>query len=110
MRATWKAQEQITPGPTRQKTSTRASRRDFPLYLGPSLMVSMAYMDPGNYGTDLAAGAGFKFGLVWAFWLASAMAMLLQYLSGKLGIASGHSLPDMVRKSLVRKDFVVPYW
>ena len=70
----------------------------------------MAYMDPGNYGTDLAAGAGFKFGLVWAVWLASAMAMLLQYLSGKLGIASGHSLPEMVRKSLVRKEFVVPYW
>ncbi len=61
-------------------------------------MVSLAYMDPGNYGTDLAAGAGFKFGLVWAVWLASAMAMLLQYLSGKLGIASGHSLPEMVRK------------
>jgi len=73
-------------------------------------MVSLAYMDPGNYGTDLAAGAGFKFGLVWAVWLASAMAMLLQYLSGKLGIASGHSLPEMVRKSLVRKEFVVPYW
>ncbi|OLB47599.1 MAG: hypothetical protein AUG17_06275 [Crenarchaeota archaeon 13_1_20CM_2_53_14] len=73
-------------------------------------MVSLAYMDPGNYGTDLAAGAGFKFGLVWAVWLASAMAMLLQYLSGKLGIASGHSLPEMVRKSLGRKEFVVPYW
>ena len=73
-------------------------------------MVSLAYMDPGNYGTDLAAGAGFKFGLVWAVWLASGMAMLLQYLSGKLGIASGHSLPEMVRKSLVRREFVVPYW
>jgi manganese transport protein len=73
-------------------------------------MVSLAYMDPGNYGTDLAAGAGFKFGLVWAVWLASSMAMLLQYLSGKLGIASGHSLPEMVRKSLIRKEFVIPYW
>src|SRR5437762_4038106 len=110
MRAPWKAQEQIITGPTGQKTSTRASRRDFLLYLGPSIMVSLAYIDPGNYGTDLAAGAGFKFGLVWAVWLASAMAMLLQYLSGKLGIASGHSLPEMVRKSLVRKEFVVPYW
>src|SRR5260370_42445809 len=73
-------------------------------------MVSLAYMDPGNYGTDLAAGAGFKYGLVWAVWLASGMAMLLQYLSGKLGIASGHSLPEMGRKSLVRKEFVIPYW
>jgi manganese transport protein len=110
MRAPWKAQEQITPGLSGQKNGARPSRRDFLLYLGPALMVSLAYMDPGNYGTDLAAGAGFKFDLVWAVWLASGMAMLLQYLSGKLGIASGHSLPEMVRKSLVRKEFVIPYW
>ena len=110
MRAPWKAQEQVTTDLTGRKNTTRPSHRDFLLYLGPALMVSLAYMDPGNYGTDLAAGAGFKFGLVWAVWLASGMAMLLQYLSGKLGIASGHSLPEMVRKSLVRKEFVIPYW
>src|SRR5881409_2486130 len=110
MRAPWKAQEQIATDLTGQRVTTRASRREFLLYLGPALMVSLAYMDPGNYGTDIAAGAGFKFGLVWAVWLASGMAMLLQYLSGKLGIASGHSLPELVRKSLVRREFVVPYW
>src|SRR5437870_1688617 len=110
MRAPWKAHEQLATELTGQRATTRASRREFLLYLGPALMVSLAYMDPGNYGTDIAAGAGFKFGLVWAVWLASGMAMLLQYLSGKLGIASGHSLPEMVRKSLVRKEFVIPYW
>ena len=110
MRAPWKAHEQLATELTGQRATTRASRREFLLYLGPALMVSLAYMDPGNYGTDIAAGAGFKFGLVWAVWLASGMAMLLQYLSGKLGIASGHSLPEMVRKSLVRKGFVIPYW
>src|SRR5438128_1637080 len=110
MRAPWKAQQQVATELTGQKTGTRASRREFLLYLGPALMVSLAYMDPGNYGTDLAAGASFKFGLVWAVWLASGMAMLLQYPSGKRGIASGHSLPEMVRKSLVRKEFVIPYW
>jgi manganese transport protein len=73
-------------------------------------MVSIAYMDPGNYGTDIAAGAGFKYDLLWAGWLASGMAMLLQYLSGKLGVASGYSLPELVRKSLVKRRFVVPYW
>ena len=73
-------------------------------------MVSIAYMDPGNYGTDLAAGAGFKYELLWAVWLASAMAMLLQYLSGKLGIASGYSLPELVRQSLVKRRYVIPYW
>ena len=73
-------------------------------------MVSIAYMDPGNYGTDIAAGAGFKYDLLWAGWLASAMAMLLQYLSGKLGVASGYSLPELVRMSLVKRRYVIPYW
>jgi len=74
-------------------------------------MVSIAYMDPGNYGTDIAAGTGFKYDLLWAGWLASGMAMLLQYLSGKLGIASGYSLPELVRESLGRKRrYVIPYW
>ncbi len=73
-------------------------------------MVSIAYMDPGNYGTDLQAGASFKFGLVWAVWLASGMAMLLQYLSGKLGIATGQSLAEHVKHSLKRRIFIIPYW
>ena len=74
-------------------------------------MVSIAYMDPGNYGTDLQAGAGYKYDLIWAVWLASAMAMLLQYLSGKLGIASGHDLAQLVRNSLGgRRRYVIPYW
>ncbi len=73
-------------------------------------MVSIAYMDPGNYGTDIAAGAGFKYDLLWAAWLAGGMAMLLQYLSGKLGIVSGYSLPELVRMSLVKRRYVIPYW
>src|SRR2546426_2711803 len=110
MRAPWKAQEQIATDLTGQRVTTRASRREFLLYLGPALMVSLAYMDPGNYGTDLAAGAGFKFRLVWAVWLSSGMGMLLQYLFWKLGIASGYSLPEMGRKSLGRKEVLIPYW
>src|SRR5439155_11811647 len=86
------------------------SLRSFVLWLGPALMVSIAYMDPGNYGTDIAAGAAFKYDLLWAAWFAGGMAMLLQYLSGKLGIASGYSLPELVRMSLVKRRFVVPYW
>ena len=79
--------------------------------MGPALMVSIAYMDPGNYGTDIGGGAGYNYALLWAVWLASAMAMLLQYLSGKLGIASGHSLPELIRESFGgRRLYVVPYW
>lgn len=87
-----------------------SSFRGFLVWLGPALMVSIAYMDPGNYGTDIAAGAGFKYELLWAVWLASGMAMLLQYLSGKLGIASGYSLPELVRQSLVKRRYIIPYW
>jgi len=73
---------------TEQVTTDRKKLlKSFLSYLGPALMVSIAYMDPGNYGTDLAAGSIFKYDLVWAVWLASLIAMLLQYLSGKLGIA-----------------------
>jgi manganese transport protein len=80
-------------------------------WVGPALMVSIAYMDPGNYGTDIAAGAGYKYDLLWAGWLASGMAMLLQYLSGKLGIASSHHLAELVRESLGgKRRYVIPYW
>jgi manganese transport protein len=67
-------------------------------------------MDPGNYGTDIASGSGFQYQLLWAVWMASGMAMILQYLSGKLGIASEESLAGHVRKSLRRRSLVIPYW
>jgi manganese transport protein len=70
----------------------------------------MAYMDPGNYGTDIAGGAAFNYDLVWAVVLANIMAMQLQYLSGKLGIATGRSLPDLVKGSLKERRFIIPYW
>jgi manganese transport protein len=67
-------------------------------------------MDPGNYGTDIAGGASQNYTLLWVVWLSSAMAMMLQYLSGKLGIATGKSLPEIIREKLKRKGFIVPYW
>jgi manganese transport protein len=65
----------------------------------------MAYMDPGNYGTDIQAGALFNYGLLWTVWMANLMAMLLQYTSGKLGIATGKDLPELVRESLKGSKF-----
>lgn len=70
----------------------------------------MAYMDPGNYGTDILGGAVSNYDLVWSVWLASLMAMLLQYLSGKLGISTGKSLPELVRGSLRTRPRIVTYW
>src|SRR5919197_728444 len=79
-------------------------------YTGPALLVSMAYMDPGNYGTDIQGGASLNYGLLWVVWLSSGMAMLLQYLSGKIGIATGLSLPEIIREKLKKKTYVMPYW
>jgi manganese transport protein len=70
----------------------------------------MAYMDPGNYGTDIQAGASLNYGLLWVVWLSSGMAMLLQYLSGKIGIATGLSLPEVIREKLRKKMYIIPYW
>ena len=79
-------------------------------YTGPAILVSMAYMDPGNYGTDIQAGSSFNYDLLWIVWLSSGMAMLLQYLSGKLGISTGFTLPELIRKKFPSKYFIIPYW
>ncbi len=84
--------------------------RDLTSYFGPALMVSVAYMDPGNYGTDISGGASFGYSMLWVVWLAGIMAMLLQYLSGKLGIATGHSLPELMRIHLKQRRYILPYW
>src|ERR671933_311113 len=71
----------------------------------------MGYMDPGNYGTDIQGGASLNYGILWVVWLSSGMAMLLQYLSGKIGIATGLSLPEIIREKLKKKkSFVISYW
>jgi manganese transport protein len=82
----------------------------FIAYSGPALIVSIAYMDPGNYGTDIQGGASFGYSLLWVVWLSSIMAMLIQYLSGKLGIATERSMAEILRQKLGRKLFVIPYW
>jgi manganese transport protein len=93
-----------------QKNSPRISLRDFFTYLGPTLIVSLAYIDPGNFGTDIAGGSQFNYALIWSVWMASAFAMVLQYLSGKLGIATGNSLAQLLRGSLKTRSRIIPYW
>ena len=89
---------------------SRAFWRDLWVYFGPALIVSVAYIDPGNFGTDISGGAEFRYSMLWVVWLAGIMAMLLQYLSGKLGIATGHSLPELIRIHLKKPAYYVPYW
>ena len=70
----------------------------------------MGLHGPGNYGTDIAGGASLNYSLLWVVWLSSGMAMMLQYLSGKIGIATGQSLPEIIREKLKKKIFIIPYW
>jgi manganese transport protein len=71
--------------------------RNWRAYVGPALLVSVGYMDPGNWGTDLAAGARHKFDLLWVVAIASFMAIFLQVLSARLGIVTGKDLAQACR-------------
>src|SRR6186997_941131 len=71
--------------------------RNWRAYVGPALLVSVGYMDPGNWGTDLAAGARFKYDLLWVVAMASAMAIFLQILSARLGVVTGKDLAQACR-------------
>jgi len=67
-------------------------------FLGPAFIVSVAYMDPGNFATNIQSGAQFGYLLIWVVLASSLIAMLIQSLSAKLGIATGKSLPEVVRQ------------
>ena len=66
-------------------------------FVGPAILVSVGYMDPGNWGTDLQAGAQFKYGLLWVVGLASLMAIFMQILSSRLGVVTGKDLAQCCR-------------
>jgi manganese transport protein len=66
-------------------------------FAGPALLISVGYMDPGNWGTDLQAGAQFKYGLLWVVALASLMAVVMQIISARLGVATGKDLAQCCR-------------
>ncbi len=66
-------------------------------FVGPAILVSVGYMDPGNWGTDLQAGAQFKYGLLWIVGLASLMAIFMQVISARLGVVTGKDLAQCCR-------------
>ena len=77
--------------------------------MGSGLIVSVAYIDPGNWGTNISGGAEFHYELLWVIWLASLMAMLFQYLSGKIGLA-GYNLVELIKDSSSNKMYIYSYW
>src|SRR4029077_1776056 len=70
--------------------------------LGPAFLAAGAYVDPGNFATNMAGGSQFGYMLLWVVLAANLMAMLIQSLSAKLGIASGRSLPEVCRDRFPR--------
>jgi manganese transport protein len=74
--------------------------RQYLAFAGPALLVSVGYMDPGNWATDLQAGAQFKYSLLWIVGLSSAMAIILQVISARLGVVMGKDLAQCCRDFL----------
>ena len=85
----------------------RILRGDLPFrilpFLGPAFVACVAYIDPGNFATNIAGGSKFGYTLVWVIVASNLMAMLIQTLSAKLGIATGRNLPEVCRERFSRR-------
>ncbi|WP_016996862.1 Nramp family divalent metal transporter [Kocuria atrinae] len=93
----------------RTTVENRPTTRRVITALGPAFVAAIAYVDPGNVAANVSAGASFGYLLVWVLVIANVMAMVIQYLSAKLGIVTGKSLPEVVGESLPRKARIA-YW
>ena len=71
-------------------------------FLGPAFIVSVAYIDPGNFATNISGGSKFNYNLLWVILWSNLMAIFLQSMSAKLGIATGYNLPQMCGKVFSR--------
>ena len=75
-------------------------------YFGPAFVASVAYIDPGNFATNILGGSQFGYRLLWVLLWSNAMAILIQYLSAKLGIVTGRTLPQNCRKHFSRRTSI----
>lgn len=95
--------------PAEPGTVTRRSRAPGLVLFGPAFVAAVAYVDPGNLATDVTGGARYGYQLLWVVVLANLIAMLVQYLSAKLGIATGKNLPELCRDRY-RKPVRLALW
>ena len=87
----------------------RGGMRAYLAFAGPAVIASIAYVDPGNFATNIQAGAKYGYGLLWVVLLANLIAMLFQALSAKLGIVTGRNLAEMCREHFPR-PVVLAMW
>ena len=90
-------------------TAARPKKVSTFFLLGPAFVAAIAYVDPGNVAANLSAGAQYGYLLVWVLVAANLIAVLVQYLSSKLGLVSGHSLPSLLGNRLSRRSRLA-YW
>ena len=86
-----------------QKLRARGQLRYLFALFGAAFVAAVAYVDPGNFATNVAGGAEFGYMLLWTVLAANLMAMLIQFLSAKLGIATGRNLPELCRENFPRR-------
>ena len=91
------------------KPATGKPEKRLILLLGPAFVAAIAYVDPGNVAANLSAGAEFGYLLVWVLVVANAMAVIVQYLSAKLGLVTGKSLPELLGERMPRAGRLL-YW
>jgi len=96
----------VKPGSTR---SAAAPERRLLRLLGPAFVAAVAYVDPGNVAANLSAGAQYGYLLVWVLVVANVMAVVIQYLSAKLGLVTGRSLPELLGDRMPRAGRLL-YW
>src|SRR6202050_4268365 len=87
----------LTVASIRDVLTGKTTRFNPLLFAGPAVIASIAYMDPGNFATNIQAGAKYGYGLLWVVLLAHPIAMLFQALSAKLGIVTGRNLAELCR-------------
>src|SRR5579862_2224623 len=87
----------------------RGGWRGYSAFAGAGVMVSIAFVDPGNFATNIQAGAQYGYGLLWAVLLANLIGMLFQALSAKLGVVTGSNLAELCREHFP-KPAVVAMW
>ena len=100
--------EAVTEGHTAAQESGAQGRRGFLsdrvwVYFGPAFVASVAYIDPGNFSTNILGGSQFGYRLLWVLLWSNLMAILVQYLSAKLGIVTGLTLPQNIRRHFSRR-------
>src|SRR6202522_918943 len=87
----------------KNKFNPQYRRNEMWTYFGPAFVASVAYIDPGNFATNILGGSQYGYRLLWVLLWSNAMAILIQYLSAKLGIVTGLTLPQSCRKHFSRR-------